>query len=110
MPTRWSYLPIAAYLAFAVYVWIDFTNTAHDGLANLGLLLATFPVAMMGVGLTWALGHTGFVLIPTGLGYYTNHAVYFWPAALLTAALLYGVCSALGWIGRRILRIHRRGS
>jgi hypothetical protein len=54
-------------LAFAVYVWIDFTNTAQDGLANLGLVLATFPVAAMGVALTWALGKTGFVLIPNGL-------------------------------------------
>jgi len=44
---RWTYLPPAAYLAFAVYVWIHFTNTAQDGLANLGLVLATFPVAVM---------------------------------------------------------------
>ena len=27
----------ALYLAFATYGWIDFVNTNHDGLANLGL-------------------------------------------------------------------------
>jgi hypothetical protein len=99
---RWTYLPPAAYFAFAVYVWIDFTNTAQDGLANLGLVLANYPVAAMGVALTWVLGQTGFVLIPSGLGYYTAHAVYFWPAALVTAYLLYVVCSAPGWLWRRI--------
>ncbi|MPR06281.1 hypothetical protein [Microvirga tunisiensis] len=82
-------------MAFAVYAWIDFTDTARDGFANLGLFLATYPVAAVGVALTWALGQTGFVLIPSGMGYYTAHAVYFWPAALLIAALLFGMCS---WI------------
>jgi hypothetical protein len=44
------------------------------------------------------------VLIPSGMGYYTAHAIYFWPSALLIAALLYGFCSALGrlwWRGYR---------
>ncbi len=102
-----TYLPPAAYLAFAVYVWIDFTHTAPDGLGNLGLLLATFPGAVMGVALTWALGQTGFVLIPSGLGYYTAHAVYFCPAALVTAYLVYVVCSAPGWVWRRVVRARR---
>jgi hypothetical protein len=107
---RWAYLPSALYLAFAVYVWIDFTHTARDGLANLGLLLATNPVAALGGALTWALGQTGFVLIPSGLGYYTAHAVYFWPSALMTALLLYVVCSAPSWFWRNMMRIRRRGS
>lgn len=105
---RWTYLPPAAYLAFAVYVWIDFINTAQDGLANLGLVLVTFPVAAMGVALTWALGKTGFVLIPNGLGYYTAHAVYFWPAALITAYLVYVVCSVPGWLWGWISHRRRR--
>ncbi len=45
---RWTYFPPAAYLAFALYVWVDFTHTSQDGLANLGLLLATYPVAALG--------------------------------------------------------------
>jgi prepilin signal peptidase PulO-like enzyme (type II secretory pathway) len=107
---RWTYVPPVLYLAFALYAWVDFTYTAHDGLANLGLMLATWPVAAIGVALTWALGRTGFVLIPSGLGYYTAHAIYFWPAALLTAALLYGVCSALDWLWQWVLRGAQSGA
>jgi hypothetical protein len=88
-------------LAFALYVWIDLTRTAHDGFANLGLMLATLPVTAVGLFLTSALGRTGFVLVPSGMGYYTAHAVYFWPSALLLAALLYGFCSALSRLWRR---------
>jgi hypothetical protein len=73
------------YVAFALYAWIDFTRTAHDGLANLGLMLVTLPVTAVGLLLTWALGKAGFVLIPSGMGYYTAHAVYSWPSALLIA-------------------------
>jgi hypothetical protein len=94
---RWTYVPPMLYLAFALYAWVDFTCTAHDGWGALGLVLATWPVAAMGVALTWALGRTGFVLIPSGLDYYTAHAIYFWPSALLIAALLYGIGS---WLGR----------
>ncbi len=101
---RWTYVPPTLYLAFALYAWIDFTHTAPDGWGALGLVLATYPVAAMGVALTWALGRTGFVLIPSGLDYATAHAIYFWPAALLTAALLYGICSALDWLWRRVLQ------
>lgn len=97
MHRRWRYVPPALYLALALYTWIDFTRTAHDGLANLGLMLVTLPVTAVGLLLTWALGKTGFVLIPNGMGYYTAHAVYFWPSALLIAALLYGLYS---WFNR----------
>jgi membrane protein implicated in regulation of membrane protease activity len=88
----------------ALYAWIDFTRTAHDGLADLGLMLVTLPVTAVGLLLTWALGKPGFVLLPSGVEYYTADAVYFWPLALLTAALLYSVCSALGWRWRRVGR------
>ncbi|WP_210166512.1 hypothetical protein [Microvirga vignae] len=106
---RWTYVPPSLYLAFALYVWIDFTRTAHDGLANLGLLLATLPVTAVGLLLTSALGKTSFVLIPSGLGYYTAHAIYFWPSALLIAALLYGICSTLDRLWRRALRSAQLG-
>jgi hypothetical protein len=96
---RWKYVPPALYLTFALYAWIDFTHTAHDGLANLGLVLVTLPVTALGLLLTSALGRTEFVLIPSGLGYYTAHAIYFWPAALLIAALLHGLGT---WIGHLI--------
>ncbi|WP_262272220.1 hypothetical protein [Microvirga yunnanensis] len=104
---RWTYVPPALYMAFALYAWIDFIRTAPNEWGALGLVLATYPVAALGVALTWALGRSGFVLIPSGLDYYTAHAIYFWPAALLTAALLYGVCSALNWLWWRVLRGYR---
>jgi ABC-type molybdate transport system permease subunit len=93
---RWTYGPPALFLAFALYAWIDFTHTAHDNLANLGLMLVTLPITAVGLLLTWALGQTGFVLIPSGMGYDTAHAIYFWPSALVIAALLYNICSYLG--------------
>ena len=100
---KWKYIPPALYLAFALYAWIDFTRTAHDGLANLGLMVVTLPVTALGLLLTWALGRTGFVLIPSGLGYYTAHAIYFWPSALVIAALLYAICS---WFSRLVAARH----
>jgi hypothetical protein len=98
---KWKYVLPALYLALAMYAWIDFTRTAHDGFANLGLMLVTLPVTALGLLLTSALGRTDFVLIPSGLGYDTAHAVYFWPSALLIAALLYGICSALDRLWQR---------
>ena len=104
---RWPYVLPTLYLALALYAWIDFTRTAHDGLANLGLMLVTLPVTALGLLLTSALGKTGFVLIPSGMGYYTAHAIYFWPSALLIAALLYGIGSAFSRLARRVLRSRR---
>jgi hypothetical protein len=92
---RWKYVLPALYLALALYAWIDFTRLPPDGLANFGLGLMTLPITALGLLLTLALGKTGFVLLPGGLGYYTAHAVYFWPSALLITALLYGICSYL---------------
>ena len=46
---RWKYVLPTLYLALALYAWIDFTRTAHDGLANLGLMLVTLPVTALGL-------------------------------------------------------------
>ena len=92
---RWKYVLPALYLALALNARIDFAGTAEDGYGALELMLVTLPVSAVGVFLTFALGKTGFVLIPSGLGYYTAHAVYFWPSALLIMALLCGIGSYL---------------
>jgi hypothetical protein len=92
---RWKYVLPVLYLALALYAWFDFTRTSQEGYAALGLMLVTLPVSAAGLILTSALGKTGFVLLPSGLGHYTAHAVYFWPSALLITALLYGICSSL---------------
>jgi hypothetical protein len=92
---RWRYILPGLYLAFALYVWVDFTRTAHDGLANLGLMLATAPVALVGLVLSWLAGSSRFILLPAGPSYFTAHAIYYVPAAGFTAFLLW-------WIGRAI--------
>jgi hypothetical protein len=94
---RLKFVLPGAYLALAVYAWIDSLRRPKDGLANVGLMLVTLPVTLLGFLLTWATGLSrGFVLLPSGLGYYTSHALYFWPSVALIAALLYWLCSVLG--------------
>ena len=93
---RARYILPGLYIAFAVYAWIDFTRTNHDGLANVGLFLVTLPVTLADLALSAALGKTG-VLMPDGHGYLGDHALYYVPASLVTAALFW-------WIGRAIDR------
>ena len=76
------------YLAFAIYAWIDFTHINHDGLANVGLFLVTFPVTMIDLIVSSSLGNSS-VLMPTGHGYLGDHALYYAPAALATASLFW---------------------
>jgi hypothetical protein len=86
----------ALYIAFAVYGWIDFANTNHDGLANLGLFVATLPVTIFDLLLALALGQTS-ILMPEGHGYLMDHALYYVPAVAVTASLFW----LLGrWIDR----------
>ncbi len=47
---------VGLYLALATYVWIDFVRLPPDGLANLGLMIVTLPVTIVGLLLTWASG------------------------------------------------------
>jgi hypothetical protein len=81
-----------AYLLLAAYVWVDFVQTNPDGLANIGLMIVTLPIAALGLLLGWALGQESFVLLPSGFGYLGDHALYYWPSVLLIALGLY-------WIG-----------
>ena len=83
------------YLAVAVYVWMDFVGTNPDGLANVGLFILTLPVAIVGLALTEIISSGRFVLLPSGFGYYANHALYYWPSVLVTWMLLYWITAAL---------------
>jgi hypothetical protein len=76
----------ALYIAFAIYGWIDFVNTNHDGLANLGLFLITLPVTLLDLILGLILGRSN-VLTPHGHGYLGDHALYYIPAVAVTAFL-----------------------
>ena len=86
---RWQLILPGLYLLFAAYAWLDFTRIARDGLANVGLMIATLPVTLFGLLLDAILGSKRFVLMPDGFGYIGNHALYFVPAAAVTAALLW---------------------
>jgi hypothetical protein len=90
---RMKFLVPALYLGLATYVWLDFMNTPPDGLANVGLMIVTLPITLIGLLLTWALGRTAFVLLPTSLGYYGDHALYYWPSVGLIALATYWLCA-----------------
>ena len=77
------------YAVLALYVWFDFATAPRDGLANVGLFIVTLPVMLVGLVIDVATGSSKFSLLPDGFGYLGNHAVYFVPAAALTAALLW---------------------
>ena len=81
---RW-WLP-ALYFAFAIYAWIDFTRINHDGLANVGLFLATLPVTLIVLLVGTATGRSS-MWMPEGHGYLGDHALYYFPAVLMTTAL-----------------------
>jgi len=86
---RARYILTGLYLLLAVYVWIDFTRINRDGLANVGLMLVTLPVTLIGLGLGALVGSDKFVLLPDDFGYLGNHALYYVPAAAGTAALIW---------------------
>ena len=83
------------YLAMAVYAWLDFLWRPADGLANVGLMIVTFPVAALGLLLTELRGGGWFVLMPDGFGYYADHALYYWPSVGVITLLLYWLAQTL---------------
>ena len=85
------------YLLFAAYIWWDFTRLPPDGLANIGLMFATAPVAIVGLLIDVIVGSKRFSLLPTSHGYLTDHALYYLPAVTMTALLVW-------WLGRFIDR------
>lgn len=99
-PRRARFILPGLYLLLALYLWIDFAMAARDGLANVGLFLVTFPVALAGLLIDSLIDSKSFSLLPDSFGYLGNHAFYYVPAVAITAALWW-------WIGRAIDR--RRG-
>ena len=88
-PRRARFILPGLYLLLAAYVWTDFAMAARDGLANIGLFLVTAPVTAIGLLIDWIIGSKDFSLMPDRFGYLGNHAVYYGPAVLATAALLF---------------------
>jgi len=98
---RFVTIALAACLAGGVAVWFSFARTNPDGLANLGLVLCVAPVTLLGLAMGRLLGRTEFLLIPNGFGYLGNHAVFFFPSLLATAALAGWAIKAIARRGKR---------
>jgi hypothetical protein len=92
---------VLIYLAFAGDAWFDFTRINHDGLANVGLMMVTAPVALVGLLLSEG---GGSELLPGGYGYLTDHAKYYVPAVAITALLLWSLARL---IERRARKPHQ---
>ena len=74
------------YVAFAIYAWLDFVNTNHDGLANVGLFLVTLPATIVFLIVGSSMGRSSMPM-PSGHGYLGDHALYYFPEVVVTAAL-----------------------
>lgn len=86
------------YSAIAGLAWWDFSRLPPDGLANLGLMAVVFPVSVLDIMLRPSSAPGTSVFMPSGLGYYTGHAVFFATSVAIMAAAL----GALGaWLDRR---------
>ena len=94
-------LPVT-YGAFAALAWLDFARLPPDGLANLGLMVAVAPVSLADLAMRPIFGSQRSLFIPSGLGYYPAHAVFFAASATFVAAGLYA-------LGRAIDRKSRPG-
>lgn len=92
---RLKLILLGLYVALAIFAWIDFMRLPKDGLANVGLMIVTLPVTLIGLVLSWAVRSSKFVLLPDVFGYYGDHAVYYWPSVLITALLLYALASLI---------------
>ena len=69
-------------------MWIEFTHINPDGLANVGLILYVFPITLLGFGMAALTGRREFLLIPDRFGYWTDHALFFFPSLFVVAAAL----------------------
>jgi hypothetical protein len=67
----------AIYGILALGAWIDFARLPPDGLANLGLWLVVFPIAVLDIALRPKADGGTSIFMPEGFGYYGNHAIFF---------------------------------
>jgi hypothetical protein len=79
----------ALYIAGAIVIWLDFSRSNPDGLANIWIAIYTFPIAIIGTFLLQG----EFPYVPGR--YYEAHALYFWPSVALLALALFFIFHAL---------------
>ena len=95
-----KFLLPALYIAGAVFVWMIFSVASPDGLANVGIVIYTFPIVAIGTYLL----NLNFPYVSGG--YYEAHALYFWPSVAILAFSLFSFCSALQEIvGPRVSKL-----
>jgi hypothetical protein len=100
-PMRWSIILPGIYCSIAALAWIDFARLPPDGLANVGLMLVVLPVTLLDLALRGLLGLARSPFLPSQLGYYAAHAVFFAGSVTVIALALF----LLGrWIDRRRAR------
>jgi hypothetical protein len=79
----------ALYIAGAVVIWLAFSRSNPDGLANIWIAIYTFPIFIIGTFLL----RGEFPYVPGR--YYEAHALYFWPSVALLALALFFIFHAL---------------
>ncbi len=79
----------AMYLAGAAVIWFYFASANPDGLANIWIVLYTFPIVAVGTYLL----DLQFPYVPGT--YYTAHALYFWPSVIVLALFLFLILHGL---------------
>lgn len=90
-----QYAAPALYIAGALVVWLTFSRTNPDGLANVLVALYTFPIVAIGTFLLQG----EFPYVPGS--YYVAHALYFWPSVFILALAMFLVFRALRKIVQR---------
>jgi hypothetical protein len=84
-----KFLVPALYIAGAVVIWLAFSRSNPDGLANIWIAIYTFPIFIIGTFLL----RGEFPYVPGR--YYEAHALYFWPSVALLALALFFIFHAL---------------
>jgi hypothetical protein len=79
----------ALYIAGAIVIWLDFSGSNPDGLANIWIAIYTFPIFIIGTFLLQG----EFPYMPGR--YYEAHALYFWPSVALLALALFFIFHAM---------------
>jgi hypothetical protein len=79
----------ALYIAGAMVIWLAFSRSNPDGLANIWIAIYTFPIVIIGTFLLQG----EFPYVPGR--YYEAHALYFWPSVALLALALFLILHTL---------------
>ncbi|MCK1639142.1 hypothetical protein IVA95_16410 [Bradyrhizobium sp. 157] len=86
----------ALYIAGAIGIWLAFSRSNPDGLANVWIAIYTFPMVLIGTFLLQG----EFPYLPGR--YYEAHALYFWPSVALLALALFLIFHGLQRLARKV--------